>query len=122
MLHYKRADGVDLTADLYLPPNYKKSDGPLPTLMEAYPVEFKDKSNAGQVSGSPYTFTRLSWASPVFWVTQGYAVLANASIPIVGEGTQGAQRHLHRAAGEQRQSRHRRRRRAWAWSTPTAWA
>ncbi len=87
VLRYKRADGVDLTADLYLPQNYKKTDGPLPTLMEAYPVEFKDKNNAGQVSGSPYTFTRLSWASPVFWVTQGYAVLANASIPIVGEGS-----------------------------------
>ena len=87
VLHYKRADGVDLSADLYLPNNYKKTDGPLPTLMEAYPVEFKDKNNAGQVSGSPYTFTRLSWASPVFWVTQGYAVLANASIPIVGEGS-----------------------------------
>ncbi|MBO2011884.1 alpha/beta hydrolase family protein [Hymenobacter negativus] len=87
VLHYKRADGVDLTADLYMPQNYKKTDGPLPTLMEAYPVEFKDKSNAGQVSGSPYTFTRLSWASPVYWVTQGYAVLANASVPIVGEGS-----------------------------------
>ena len=87
VLKYKRADGVDLTADLYLPRNYKKTDGPLPTLMEAYPREFKDKDNAGQVSGSPYTFTRLNWASPVFWVTQGYAVLANASVPIVGEGS-----------------------------------
>ena len=87
VLHYKRADGVDLTADLYLPQSYKKTDGPLPTLMEAYPVEFKDKNNAGQVSGSPYTFTRVSWASPVYWVTQGYAVLANASVPIVGEGS-----------------------------------
>ncbi|TDN35850.1 S9 family peptidase [Hymenobacter sp. UV11] len=87
VLHYKRADGVALTANLYLPPNYKKTDGPLPTLMEAYPVEFKDKANAGQVSGSPYTFTRLSWASPVYWVTQGYAVLESATVPIVGEGT-----------------------------------
>ena len=87
VLKYKRADGVDLTADLYLPQNYQKTDGPLPTLMEAYPVEFKDKSNAGQVSGSPYAFTRLNWGSPVFWVTQGYAVLANASVPIVGEGS-----------------------------------
>jgi dipeptidyl aminopeptidase/acylaminoacyl peptidase len=87
VLHYKRADGVALTANLYLPPNYKKTDGPLPTLMEAYPVEFKDKANAGQVSGSPYTFTRVSWASPVYWVTQGYAVLENATVPIVGEGT-----------------------------------
>ncbi|QKG51669.1 S9 family peptidase [Hymenobacter sp. BRD67] len=87
VLHYKRADGVDLTANLYLPPNYKKTDGPLPTLMEAYPVEFKDKANAGQVNGSPYTFTRISWASPVYWVTQGYAVLENATVPILGEGS-----------------------------------
>ncbi|OON69793.1 alpha/beta hydrolase family protein [Hymenobacter sp. CRA2] len=87
VLHYKRADGVDLTANLYLPLNYKPTDGPLPTLMEAYPVEFKDKSNAGQVSGSPYTFTRVGYGSPIFWVTQGYAVLQGASIPIVGEGT-----------------------------------
>ncbi|AHJ96186.1 alpha/beta hydrolase family protein [Hymenobacter swuensis] len=87
VLKYKRADGVELTANLYLPPNYKKEDGPLPTLMEAYPVEFKDKKDAGQVKGSPYTFTRLNWGSPVFWVTQGYAVLQGASIPIVGEGT-----------------------------------
>lgn len=87
VLRYKRADGVDLTANLYLPPTYKPTDGPLPTLMEAYPVEFKDKSNAGQVSGSPYAFTRIGYGSPIFWVTQGYAVLQAASIPIVGEGT-----------------------------------
>ncbi|TGD83224.1 alpha/beta hydrolase family protein [Hymenobacter wooponensis] len=87
VLKYKRADGVELTANLYLPPNYKKEDGPLPTLMEAYPVEFKNKKDAGQVKGSPYTFTRLNWGSPVFWVTQGYAVLQGTSIPIVGEGT-----------------------------------
>ncbi|WP_262489896.1 alpha/beta hydrolase family protein [Hymenobacter sp. AT01-02] len=86
VLKYKRADGVDLTANLYLPPNYKKEDGPLPTLMEAYPVEFKNKKDAGQVKGSPYTFTRLNWGSPVYWVTQGYAVLQGTSIPIVGEG------------------------------------
>ncbi|SMB87976.1 glutamyl peptidase. Serine peptidase. MEROPS family S09D [Hymenobacter roseosalivarius DSM 11622] len=87
VLQYKRADGLPLTANLYLPPNYKKTDGPLPTLLEAYPAEYKDKSTAGQVKGSPYTFTRLTWGSPIFWVTQGYAVLQNTSIPIVGEGT-----------------------------------
>ncbi|MBO3271482.1 prolyl oligopeptidase family serine peptidase [Hymenobacter defluvii] len=87
VLQYKRPDGVALTANLYLPPNYKKEDGPLPTLMEAYPREYKDKNDAGQVSGSPYTFTRFGWSSPVFWVTQGYAVMQGVSIPIVGEGT-----------------------------------
>ncbi|MBS1545675.1 MAG: S9 family peptidase [Bacteroidetes bacterium] len=86
VLKYKRPDGVDLTADLYLPPGYKKEDGPLPAFFWAYPEEFKSKNNAGQVKGSPYTFTRISWGSPIYWVVRGYAVLDNVSIPIVGEG------------------------------------
>jgi dipeptidyl aminopeptidase/acylaminoacyl peptidase len=86
VLKYKRADGVDLSANLYLPPGYKPEDGPLPTLMEAYPTEYKTRSAAGQISGSPYQFPLLSWGSPVPFVTVGYAVLENATIPIVGEG------------------------------------
>ena len=86
ILRYKRADGVELSANLYLPPGYKASDGPLPTLMEAYPLEYKSRAAAGQITGSPYQFPRFSWAGPVFFVTQGYAVLENAAIPIVGEG------------------------------------
>ena len=86
VLHYKRADGVDLSANLYLPPGYKPADGPLPALMEAYPTEYKTKAAAGQVTGSPYQFAFLGWGSPVPFVTQGYAVLESASIPIIGEG------------------------------------
>ena len=87
VLKYKRADGVDLSANLYLPPGYKPSDGPLPTLLEAYPTEYKTKSAAGQITGSPYEFPFLYWGSPIPFVTQGYAVLENATIPIVGEGS-----------------------------------
>jgi dipeptidyl aminopeptidase/acylaminoacyl peptidase len=54
--------------------------------MEAYPTEYKTKSAAGQISGSPYAFPFLYWGSPVPFATQGYAVLENATIPIVGEG------------------------------------
>lgn len=86
VLKYKRDDGVDLTANLYLPPNYKKEDGPLPTFLWAYPAEFKSSANAGQVKGSPYTFPRIGWGSAIFWVSRGYAILDNASIPIVGDG------------------------------------
>jgi dipeptidyl aminopeptidase/acylaminoacyl peptidase len=86
VLKYKRSDGVDLTADLYLPPGYKKEMGPLPTFLWAYPAEFKSKDNAGQVKGSPYSFTRLNWGTAIYWVVRGYAILDNASIPIVGEG------------------------------------
>ncbi len=86
VLKYKRTDGVDLSANLYLPPGYKTGDGPLPTLMEAYPTEYKTKAAAGQMRGSPYEFPFLYWGSPVPFATQGYAVLENATIPIVGEG------------------------------------
>ncbi len=88
VLKYKRDDGVDLTANLYLPANYKKEDGPLPTFLWAYPAEFKSSANAGQVKGSPYTFPRIGWGSAIYWVARGYAILDNASIPIVGEGDQ----------------------------------
>ncbi|HAO45675.1 MAG TPA: prolyl oligopeptidase family serine peptidase, partial [Ferruginibacter sp.] len=84
---YKRKDGVDLTADLYLPKGYDaKKDGPLPVIMWAYPREFKSASDAAQVRGSKYTFTRVGYGSVVFWATQGYAIMDNAEMPIVGEG------------------------------------
>lgn len=86
VLKYKRADGVELSANLYLPPGYKPADGPLPTLLEAYPTEYKTRDAAGQISGSPYQFPFLYWGSPVPFVAEGYAVLENATIPIVGEG------------------------------------
>lgn len=86
VLKYKRADGVELSANLYLPPGYQKEQGPLPTFLWAYPEEFKSKDNAGQMKGSPYAFTKISWGSPIYWVVRGYAILDDASIPIVGEG------------------------------------
>lgn len=86
VLHYQRADGVELSANLYVPAGYQPSDGPLPTLMEAYPTEYKTRNAASQVIGSPYAFPTISWGSPVPFVTQGYAVLENAAIPIIGEG------------------------------------
>ncbi|MFN2458947.1 MAG: prolyl oligopeptidase family serine peptidase [Chitinophagaceae bacterium] len=86
-ISYKRDDGVNLTGDLYLPKGYDaKKDGPLPVLMWAYPIEYKSAADAAQVRGSKYYFTRIGSGSPLFWVTQGYAVLDNAEMPIVGEG------------------------------------
>lgn len=84
---YERADGINLTGDLYLPRGYdSKKDGPLPVIIWAYPREYKSAEDAAQVRGSKYTFTRINYGSPIFWVTQGYAVLDNAEMPIVGEG------------------------------------
>ena len=86
LLRYARPDGVQLTATLYTPAGWKAGDAPLPMVMWAYPQEFKSASAAGQVSDSPYRFVRAGWWSPVLWLTQGYAVLDNPSLPIVGEG------------------------------------
>lgn len=87
LIRYKRADGVDLTATLYLPGGYDpERDGPLPMLMWAYPREFKDATAAGQVSDSPYRFDWVGWWSPVLWLTEGYAALDGPTMPIIGEG------------------------------------
>ena len=85
-IRYPREDGVQLTATLYLPPGYSTEQGPLPMLMWAYPQEFKSADAAGQVTDSPYRFDRIGWWSSLLWLTQGYAVLDDPSMPIVGEG------------------------------------
>ena len=88
VVRYQRSDGVDLSGNLYLPVGWKKSDGPLPVLMWAYPQEFKSRAAAGQMRDSPYRFIRISPYSTLLWVTQGYAVFDNPAMPIVGEGQQ----------------------------------
>ena len=83
-IKYKRADGVDLTGDLYLPKGYDKNrDGLLPVFIWAYPAEFNSAADAAQIRGSEHKFTLMNGGSPVFYVTQGYAVLNNAEMPIV---------------------------------------
>ena len=83
-VQYRRADGVELSGKLYLPPGYE--GGRLPTLMWAYPREYKSAANAGQRSDSPYSYVGVHAHSPLFWVLRGYAVFDNFSMPIVGEG------------------------------------
>ena len=87
LIKYKREDGIDLTGTLYLPAGYNAArDGRLPVLMWAYPREYKSKDTAGQVKDSPYRFIRIGAHSPIYWVTQGYAVFDNFGMPIIGEG------------------------------------
>ncbi|MDT8402226.1 MAG: prolyl oligopeptidase family serine peptidase [Bacteroidales bacterium] len=86
LVKYKRNDGLDLSFELYLPAGYdKEKDGPLPALMWAYPREFQSQDAAGQVSGSPYRFIRVSPSSILVFVTQGYAIMNDAAFPIVAQ-------------------------------------
>jgi dipeptidyl aminopeptidase/acylaminoacyl peptidase len=84
ILKYKRKDGVDLSGTLYLPPGYSEATR-LPLVVWAYPVEYNDKDTAGQVRAAPNRFTRLRGTSPLMFLTQGYAVLSGASMPVVGD-------------------------------------
>lgn len=88
VIKYKRKDGVELSGTLYLPAGYDKTakKEKLPLLIWAYPEEFKDKNSAGQVNKNPNEFTFPNYGSFVYWVTKGYAVLDDASFPIIGEG------------------------------------
>ena len=84
---YTRADGVPLSGTLYLPAGYDaKRDGPLPTLLWAYPSEFTDAKVAGQTVDQGNRFTRPRGISHLFLLTQGYAILDDPAMPIIGEG------------------------------------
>ena len=92
ILRYSRDDGVDLNATLYLPPGYDaEKDGPLPTIMWAYPREFNSAEAAGQLRDSPNRFTSIAPSSPLVWLARGYAVLEGPSLPIIGDAENGVE-------------------------------
>jgi dipeptidyl aminopeptidase/acylaminoacyl peptidase len=84
LVTYKRNDGVGLSFTLYLPPGYTPGQR-LPTIVWAYPLEYNDAATAGQVSGSQYRFTLIGGISHLFLLTQGYAILDNATMPVIGD-------------------------------------
>ncbi len=88
-ISYVRGDGVSLSGDLYLPAGYVPGQRLLPAVIWAYPKEYVRNKAVGQIQGSPY---RFPWSAE--WpferlivrllVTQGYAVLMDASMPVIG--------------------------------------
>jgi dipeptidyl aminopeptidase/acylaminoacyl peptidase len=84
LVKYKRADGVDLSFTLYLPPDYKAGER-RPAVVWAYPLEFTGADVAGQVSGSANRFTTITGMSHLFFLLQGYVVMDNATMPVVGD-------------------------------------
>ncbi len=84
LVTYKRPDGVQLSFTLYLPPGYKEGTR-LPTVVWAYPLEYNDPGTAGQVVGSPRRFTTILGTSHLFLLLQGYAILDDATMPVVGD-------------------------------------
>ena len=83
LVKYQRADGVDLSFTLYLPAGYKEGTR-LPAVLWAYPLDYSDPKMAGQVVGSTQRFTLLGWPLQLFFLLDGYAVINNPLLPIVG--------------------------------------
>ncbi len=84
IVQYERADGVPLSFTLNLPPDYQEGTI-LPTVVNAYPLEFSSAATAGQVRGSANRFSRFSRTSPMFFLLDGYAVLDRTSMPMIGD-------------------------------------
>ena len=85
-VNYTRSDGVPLSGTLYLPVGYTEGET-VPTIIWAYPREFANKQGAGQVRGTSYAYpgpTDYMGDDYKLFLTQGYAVLADAAMPIVG--------------------------------------
>ncbi len=82
LVTYKRKDGVDLSFTLYTPPGYVEGTR-LPAVLYAYPLDYADASQAGQVSGSQQAFDFLRGYRLL--LLAGYAIIDRASFPIVGD-------------------------------------
>lgn len=83
---HQRPDGVALSGVLHLPPGHDpQKDGRLPLVIWAYPLDYGSASTAGQLRGSDQGFTRLRALDPIWFVLRGYAVLTDATMPVVGD-------------------------------------
>ena len=84
LVKYKRKDGVDLSFWLYRPADQKPGER-RPAFVWAYPLEYTDPALAGQVTGSPNRFEQFAGSSPLFLVLEGYVVLNDTTMPVVGD-------------------------------------
>ena len=98
LVTYERADGVQLSGTLYLPPGYREGQR-VPMVMWAYPREFVDPRLAGQVSGSDNRFTTIRGASHLLLLTQGFAVFDGPSMPIIGPGETANDTYIEQLVG-----------------------
>jgi len=84
LVTYQREDSLMLSGTLYYPIGYEEGKK-YPLLIWAYPQEYRDASQASQVSGSDNKFTSFWASSPLYALLDGYVVLDNAAMPVVGD-------------------------------------
>ena len=80
-IRYKRSDGLDLTASMYIPPNY--ISGIRPVIIIAYPREFTNVKNVGQVRSSRHVFNNIRGTSWLYFLAKDYIIIDDCDMPIV---------------------------------------
>src|SRR5690606_11786365 len=83
-LRYGRPDGYELSANLYLPAQHDSLE-PLPVIIWAYPRVYGSDTRS-ITSSSAERFPDFERAFKLFFLLQGYAVLDDVSMPIIGDG------------------------------------
>ena len=122
LISYRRADGVELSGTLYLPPGHDPAtDGPLPVLMWAYPLEYKDAAVAGQVRDSPYEFNRIRPSGPLPHLLPGHRGVRRSQDADHRRGRCAPQRRLPPATGRRSPGGHRRLGRAGGCPIQSGW-
>nr|MBO2513796.1 hypothetical protein [Gammaproteobacteria bacterium] len=81
-LRYRRADGLRLSANLFLPPENESLE-PLPLIVWAYPRVYGENTEAVETINAEQ-FPSFERAFKLFYLLQGYAVLDDVSMPVVG--------------------------------------
>jgi len=81
-LRYKRPDGLGLSATLYLPAGAAPVE-PLPVVLWAYPRVYGENTESVEPVAVEQ-FPGFERAFKLFFLLQGYAVLDDVSMPIVG--------------------------------------
>ncbi len=84
VINYQRNDGVKLSGIIYLPEKWDGSKR-LPLIMSAYPEEFTNSETASQSSFVENRYSRPWGSSLLYLCLKGYAVLTEASFPIIGD-------------------------------------
>lgn len=92
-VNYERADGVPLSATLYLPEGRTEGER-LPTLIWLYPHDFSDRYLAEEPDIRTFKFHSVVGVSPLATVVAGYALLFKPSVPIIEGETGPSERYI----------------------------
>jgi dipeptidyl aminopeptidase/acylaminoacyl peptidase len=82
-LFYQRADGLDLSSTMYVPPN-RESGERLPLIVWAYPKDYGPESPPA-AQPVPERFLDVDRGLKLFFLLRGYAVMDDVAMPVVGE-------------------------------------